>query len=64
MKWLAAWWHQIIGPPHPEPWEDDPRIRAEREGQHDRIRKASQGDYYDQWNARWRESWRPPNHDA
>jgi hypothetical protein len=64
MQWLAAWWKQIVGPPTIDPWEDDPHIRAERADQHDRITKASEGNYYDQWNARWRESWRPPNHDA
>ena len=60
MKWLSAWWRQIVGPPSTNPWEDDPRIRAERRGQHDRITKAGEGNYYEQWDARWRASWRPP----
>jgi hypothetical protein len=64
MKWLSAWWHQIVGPPLTNPWEDDPRIRAERRGQHDRITRAGKGIYYDQWNEKLRESWRPPRHDA
>lgn len=64
MHWLASWWKQITGPPTTNPWEDNPHIRAERRGQHDRIKKANEGTYYDQWNERVRESWRPPSHDA
>ena len=39
--WFAAWWRQIVGPPPSDPWQDDPRIAAEREGQHDRINTAT-----------------------
>lgn len=61
MKWLTAWWHQIVGPPHIDPWEHDPRIRAEREAQHDRMDKAAGVIVRDEWNQRVRDSWRPKN---
>lgn len=48
MQWITAWWRQIVGPPRAEPWDDDPHIRAERRGQHDRIHKANEGTYYEQ----------------
>lgn len=63
MRWLSAWWHQIVGPPPTNPWDDDPHIRAERQGVHDRANEANRGDYYDQYSARNRDSWRPPRHD-
>lgn len=63
-NWLACWWRQIAGPTDSDPWEDDPIIRAERESQHDRINKANRGEYYDNWNRRVRESWRPRRYDA
>lgn len=58
MRWLVAWWRQFFGHPETDPWHDDARIRAERKGQHDRIRQANRGTYYDQWNERVRHSWR------
>ena len=59
------WWQQITGPPRVNPWEDDPRIRAERRGQHDRINEAARRvlrdsmEARDPFNERIRESWRP-----
>ena len=44
MGWFWAWMQQIVGPPHTDPWEDDPQIRTERKGQHDRINKAARYD--------------------
>jgi hypothetical protein len=64
MQWLSAWWKQIVGPPQIDPWEDDPHIRAERKGVHDRANQAAHGTYYDQYNEHLRETWRPPHHDA
>lgn len=64
MHWLSAWWKQLVGPPAVDPWEDNPQIRAERAGQHDRITKAAEGSYYEQQRLRERrveaveESWR------
>lgn len=60
-EWLAAWWRQIIGPPASDPWHDDPRIRAERHGQHQRIDKVTGWVVRDEWNRRLRDSWRPHN---
>ena len=63
MRWLAAWWKQIVGPPHVDPWNDDPRIVAERQDQHVRIDKAAALSAHDQledrFSRRWRDSWRP-----
>lgn len=63
-QWISAWWRQITGPPERNPWDDDPRIRTEREGQHDRITRSGEGTYYDAWNQRVRDSWRPRDHNA
>lgn len=41
MQWLMAWWRQIFGHPESDPWRDDPRIREERRGQHDRINRVT-----------------------
>lgn len=54
MHWLTAWLRQIVGPPEINPWETDPDIRAERAGQHDRITKAAEGNYYEQKRLRER----------
>lgn len=54
MEWVMAWIRQLIGPPQTDPWEDDPRIRAERRGQHDRANKAGEGTYYEQQRRRER----------
>lgn len=35
MGWLMAWWDAIRRRPSPDPWNDDPEIRRERERQHD-----------------------------
>lgn len=41
LPWLHAWWRQISGPPKTDPWNDDPKIRAERRGQHARIGRVT-----------------------
>lgn len=41
MNWLVAWWRQIRGYHGTDPWEDDPRIVAAREDQHQRIDAAT-----------------------
>lgn len=61
-EWLKAWWQAIVGPPRTDPWEDDPQIRAERQGQHDRIEAATRWDLERQVRERRRrateEAWR------
>jgi hypothetical protein len=64
MQWLTAWWRQIAGHPGADPWRDDPRIRDERQGQHERINKATAYSLRDQYNERLRESWRPLHRDT
>jgi hypothetical protein len=47
-NWLMAWWQAITRAPHADPWRDDPRIRAERMGQHARVNKATALSGWDQ----------------
>lgn len=63
MEWLAAWLRQIVGPPPSDPWYDDPKIREERVGQHERANSAQQI-LNDDWSRRNREAWRSRPHDA
>jgi hypothetical protein len=37
-RWIKAWLKSLTGTaPITNPWEDDPKIRAERRSQHERI---------------------------
>ena len=40
--WIKLWLQTLLGStPRSDPWNDDPRIRAERVGQHRRIDKVT-----------------------
>jgi hypothetical protein len=40
MAWLSAWLKALSGQSPSDPWTDDPAIRAERQGQHQRINRT------------------------
>lgn len=67
MDWIKAWWRQLTGPPPADPWNEDPRIREERRGQHERINKVTSEVLRESMRQRWTdeqmESWRR-GHDA
>lgn len=40
--WVVTWMRTLFGAaPKPDPWNDDPKIREEREGQHQRMNRAT-----------------------
>jgi hypothetical protein len=67
MQWIKAWAQAFFGPPLTDPWEDDPQIKTERAGQHDRINAATRFDLERQQRERRiraiEESWRRQHDD-
>jgi ribosome-binding protein aMBF1 (putative translation factor) len=54
-EWVRLWLRTLFGAsPRRDPWNDDPHIRAERAGQHDRINKATAQSGWDQADLRRR----------